>query len=121
MRSHALFAGAILPDPLNLPLFVAPSVFPTRPVSVLVSTMVNNCMSNMLTSASHRIIFLVLPQGDGKLPIWQILVAAAALFNTVQNFVTLHLTKRLYNNVPAAHPGIIRSQLRGAWANLIFQ
>jgi len=52
---------------------------------------------------------------------WQITVAATALFNAVQNFVTLRLTKRLYNNVPAAHPGIIPSQLRGAWANLILQ
>jgi hypothetical protein len=51
--------------------------------------------------------FLVLPQGDGKLPTWQIAVAATALFNTVQNFVTLQFTKRLYNNVPATHPGII--------------
>jgi hypothetical protein len=33
-------------------------------------------------------------------------VAASALFNTVQNFVTLSLTKRLYNNVPAAQPGL---------------
>lgn len=46
---------------------------------------------------------------------WQVAVAATALFNAVQNFVTLRLTKRLYNNVPAAHPGIIRSQLRGLW------
>lgn len=53
--------------------------------------------------------FLVLLEGEGKLPMWQIAVAATALFNTVQNFVTLHFTKRLYNNVPAAHPGIIRS------------
>jgi hypothetical protein len=50
---------------------------------------------------------------------WQIAVAAAALFNTVQNFVTLNFTKRLYNNVTAAHPGITRSQFRGAGANLI--
>jgi hypothetical protein len=52
---------------------------------------------------------------------WQIAVAATALFNTVQNFVTLHFTKRLYNNVPAVHPGIIRSQLRGTWTNLMLQ
>jgi hypothetical protein len=52
---------------------------------------------------------------------WQIAVAATALFNAVQNFVTLHLTKRLYNNVPSSHPGNIRSQLRGARANLILQ
>jgi hypothetical protein len=52
---------------------------------------------------------------------WQIAVAATALFNTVQNFVTLQFTKRIYNNVPASHPGIIPSQLRGARANLILQ
>ena len=55
------------------------------------------------------------------LPMWQIVVATTALFNTVQNFVTLHFTKRIYNNVPAAHPGIIRSQFRGTRANLILQ
>ena len=65
--------------------------------------------------------FLVLPKGDGMLPMWQIAVAATALFNTVQNFVTLHFTKRLYNNVPAAHPGTIRSQFRGTRANPIPQ
>ncbi|KAN0132992.1 Erg28 [Lactarius tabidus] len=45
-----------------------------------------------------------IPQGNGNLPVWQMVVAASALFNTVQNFVTLSLTKRLYNNVPAAQP-----------------
>jgi hypothetical protein len=49
--------------------------------------------------------FTVLPQGDGKLPVWQMVVAATALSNTVQNFLTLRFTKRLYNNVPAAQPG----------------
>ena len=49
--------------------------------------------------------FLVLPKGDGMLPMWQIAMAATMLFNTVQIFVTLHLTKCLYNNVPVAHPG----------------
>ena len=52
---------------------------------------------------------------------WQIAVATTALFNTIQSFITLHFTKRLYNNVPAAHPGIIRSQFRGTEANLIPQ
>ncbi len=48
----------------------------------------------------------VLPQDDGKLPTWQLAVAATALFNTLQNFVTLRFTKRIYNNVPAAQPGL---------------
>jgi hypothetical protein len=65
--------------------------------------------------------FLVLPEGDGNLPMWQIAVAVTALFNTAQSFVTLHFTKRIYSNVPAAHPGIIRSPLRGIRANLILQ
>jgi hypothetical protein len=84
--------------------------------------MASNCMSNVPKSALLlKSTFLVLPEGDGKLPIWQIAVAATALFNAVQNFVTLHLTKRLYNNVPAAQPGIVRSRFRGARANLILQ
>ncbi|KAI0280808.1 Erg28-like protein [Russula aff. rugulosa BPL654] len=57
-----------------------------------------------------------LPEGDGKLPMWQIAVAATALFNTVQNFVTLHFTKRLYNNVPAAHPVTpLQARTFGIW------
>lgn len=50
--------------------------------------------------------FTVLPQHDGKLPVWQMAVAATALFNTVQNFLTLRFTTRLYNNVPATQPGV---------------
>lgn len=33
---------------------------------------------------------------------WQLLVATTAVFNTVQNFMTLKLTRRIYNNVPSA-------------------
>jgi len=33
---------------------------------------------------------------------WQLLVASAAVFNTFQNFMTLKLTRRIYNNVSAA-------------------
>jgi Erg28 like protein len=57
--------------------------------------------SNFLTEPP----FLVLPQGDGNLPIWQVIVATTALFNTVQNFLTLQLTNRLYDNVPKTQPG----------------
>lgn len=74
--------------------------------------MVNNCMFNVFKYALPlKSSSLVLPQGDGKLPTWQIAVAVTALFNTVQNFVTLHFTKRLYNNVPAAHPGIMSAHI----------
>ncbi|EIW84026.1 Erg28-like protein [Coniophora puteana RWD-64-598 SS2] len=40
-----------------------------------------------------------LPQAEGLLPKWQLLVATMALFNTVQNFATLKLTRRLYGRV----------------------
>jgi len=47
---------------------------------------------------------------------WQIAVAATALFNTVQNFVTLHFTKRLYNNVPATQPVTpLQARTFGIW------
>ena len=42
----------------------------------------------------------VLPQTEGYLPKWQLFVAATALFNTVQNFTSLKLTKRLYGGSP---------------------
>ncbi|KAH8117933.1 Erg28 like protein-domain-containing protein [Phellopilus nigrolimitatus] len=42
-----------------------------------------------------------IPPTPGLLPKWQLLVAAFAVFNTVQNFVTLKFTKRIYNTAPA--------------------
>lgn len=42
----------------------------------------------------------VLPQSTGLLPKWQLLVSVMAVFNTVQNFATLKLTRRIYNRVP---------------------
>jgi len=39
----------------------------------------------------------LLPQTPGLLPKWQLFVAATALFNTIQNYVTLSLTKKIYN------------------------
>ncbi|GBE87809.1 Erg28-like protein [Sparassis latifolia] len=38
-----------------------------------------------------------LPQANGLLPKWQLVVAVMAVFNTVQNFVTLKFTRRIYN------------------------
>ncbi|KAI9461598.1 Erg28-like protein [Lactarius psammicola] len=58
----------------------------------------------------------LLPQGDGKLPVWQMAVAATAVFNTLQNFITLRFTKRLYNNVPAAQPvTALQARTFGIW------
>ncbi|KAI0316565.1 Erg28-like protein [Amylostereum chailletii] len=41
----------------------------------------------------------------GLLPKWQLLVATTAFFNSIQNFVTVKLTKRVYNTVPPSTPG----------------
>ncbi|KAF8273270.1 Erg28-like protein [Lactarius quietus] len=58
----------------------------------------------------------LLPQSDGNLPAWQMLVATAALLNTVENFRTLSLAKRLYNNVPAAQPVTsLQARTFGIW------
>ncbi|RDB25938.1 Ergosterol biosynthetic protein 28 [Hypsizygus marmoreus] len=41
-----------------------------------------------------------LPKADGYLAYWQLFVGVTALFNTVQNFTTLKLTRRIYNVQP---------------------
>ena len=47
------------------------------------------------------IAFLLdLPQAVGLLPKWQLLVSSLAVFNTIQNFLTLSLTKRIYSKQP---------------------
>ncbi|KAH0585421.1 hypothetical protein H2248_008662 [Termitomyces sp. 'cryptogamus'] len=43
-----------------------------------------------------------LPNSEGLLAYWQLLVAAAAVFNSLQNFATLKLTSRIYNVKPNA-------------------
>ena len=40
-----------------------------------------------------------LPQSEGLLPKWQLVVAVMAFFNVAQNLVTLKLTRRIYGNV----------------------
>jgi hypothetical protein len=40
-----------------------------------------------------------LPQGQGWLPKWQLIVAITAAFNSFQNFTTLKLTGRIYDRV----------------------
>jgi hypothetical protein len=74
------------------------------PFQLKFTSMANSSMSSIpLATESYLLVF---PQGDGKLPIWLIFVAAMAMFNTVQNFFTLQLTRRLYNNInPVTHPG----------------
>ncbi|EAU85485.1 hypothetical protein CC1G_06386 [Coprinopsis cinerea okayama7 len=45
-------------------------------------------------------ILALLPQSEGWLAYWQLVVAATAVFNSLQNFVTLKLTRRIYNKNP---------------------
>ena len=47
----------------------------------------------------------VIPQTAGLLPKWQLLVGVVAVLNTLQNFLTLKFTRRIYNAVPPAQPG----------------
>ncbi|KAJ7170615.1 Erg28-like protein [Mycena crocata] len=56
-----------------------------------------------------------LPHIDGWLPRWQLLVTVAAVFNSVQNFTTLKLTQRIYNNVPAASVTPLQARTFAAW------
>ncbi|KAJ3815584.1 hypothetical protein F5876DRAFT_85706 [Lentinula aff. lateritia] len=41
-----------------------------------------------------------LPTSEGWLPIWQLVVTSAAVFNAIQNYTTLKLTQRLYARMP---------------------
>ncbi|KAL0568116.1 ergosterol biosynthesis protein [Marasmius crinis-equi] len=45
-----------------------------------------------------------IPQTAGYLPKWQLFIAATSLFNTIQNLVSLKLTKRLYGGSPLVNP-----------------
>ncbi|KJA22893.1 hypothetical protein HYPSUDRAFT_163843 [Hypholoma sublateritium FD-334 SS-4] len=56
-----------------------------------------------------------LPTSAGWLAHWQLLVAASAVFNTVQNFCTLKLTRRLYNNVPAPTITALQARTFAVW------
>ncbi|KAF5377364.1 hypothetical protein D9757_008014 [Collybiopsis confluens] len=49
---------------------------------------------------NHHLLASVLPSAPGWLPIWQLVVASAAIFNAIQNYATLTLTKRLYACAP---------------------
>ncbi|KAJ7363971.1 Erg28 like protein-domain-containing protein [Mycena albidolilacea] len=56
-----------------------------------------------------------LPQGPGWLPTWQLVVAVMAVFNSAQNFTTLKLTRRIYNNVPPATVTPLQARTFAAW------
>ncbi|KIL64473.1 hypothetical protein M378DRAFT_163251, partial [Amanita muscaria Koide BX008] len=56
-----------------------------------------------------------LPHTDGWLAHWQLFVATMAIFNTVQNFTTLKLTTRIYNNVPPALVTPLQARTFAVW------
>ncbi|KAG6331464.1 hypothetical protein ID866_7623 [Astraeus odoratus] len=57
----------------------------------------------------------LLPKGEGLLPKWQLLVAVMAFFNTVQNFATLRLTRRLYMRVPPNYVTALQARTFAVW------
>ncbi|KAI0346124.1 Erg28-like protein [Trametopsis cervina] len=54
-----------------------------------------------------------LPQAEGLLPKWILLVSVMAVFNTVQNFATTKLTSRLYSRLPTVTP--IQARTFAVW------
>ncbi|KAF8199570.1 hypothetical protein BJ912DRAFT_898562 [Pholiota molesta] len=61
------------------------------------------------------VLLAYLPQSDGWLAKWQLIVATAAIFNSVQNFVTLKLTRRIYNNVPPHTVTALQARTFAVW------
>ncbi|BFZ54913.1 ergosterol biosynthesis protein [Savitreella phatthalungensis] len=43
----------------------------------------------------------VIDPATDKLPLWLSFVSAVAIFNTIQNYITLSFTRRVYDNAPS--------------------
>ncbi|KAG1887278.1 Erg28 like protein-domain-containing protein [Suillus subluteus] len=56
-----------------------------------------------------------LPKTEGLLPKWHLIVATMAVFNTIQNFATLKLTRRLYARVPSASITALQARTFAVW------
>ncbi|PPQ75726.1 hypothetical protein CVT26_000970 [Gymnopilus dilepis] len=56
-----------------------------------------------------------LPTSAGWLAHWQLFVAATAVFNTIQNFMTLKLTRRIYDNVPPTSITALQARTFAVW------
>ncbi|TGZ82679.1 erg28p [Ascodesmis nigricans] len=63
------------------------------------------------------IISAYLPQGDGYLPAWLLFVSIVATFNSLQNYITLTLTKRVYSRQPEL-VNTLSSRTFGTWTFL---
>ncbi|KIM68420.1 hypothetical protein SCLCIDRAFT_20331 [Scleroderma citrinum Foug A] len=57
----------------------------------------------------------LLPKEEGLLPKWQLFITVMALFNTVQNFATLKLTRRLYMRVPSNSVTGLQARTFAVW------
>ncbi|KAF8335808.1 Erg28-like protein [Cantharellus anzutake] len=55
-----------------------------------------------------------LPKSTGWLASWQLFLAVTSVFNTVQNFITLKLTKRIYNQANE-EVNALQSRTFGIW------
>ncbi|KAE9400239.1 Erg28-domain-containing protein [Gymnopus androsaceus JB14] len=53
-----------------------------------------------MSQVLSQVLESFLPASDGWLPIWQLVVASAAVFNAMQNYTTLKLTQRIYAGTP---------------------
>ncbi|KAH7930200.1 Erg28-like protein [Leucogyrophana mollusca] len=62
-----------------------------------------------------EILLEYLPKADGLLPKWQLLVASMAVFNTIQNFATLKLTRRLYTGVSPTSITALQARTFAVW------
>lgn len=73
-----------------------------------------NQQLNRMALDTHTVLEL-LPKGEGLLPKWQLLVAAMAVFNTLQNFATLKLTRRVYTRVPPNQVTALQARTFAVW------
>ncbi|KAG0142071.1 hypothetical protein CROQUDRAFT_663015 [Cronartium quercuum f. sp. fusiforme G11] len=55
-----------------------------------------------------------LPEHDGLLPKWMAFIAVVSVFNTIQNFLTLSLTRRIYSGQPQL-VNALQSRTFGIW------
>ncbi|KAG6330321.1 hypothetical protein ID866_8767 [Astraeus odoratus] len=77
-------------------------------------------LHNVTVSMDTQAIFdphtvVVLPKGEGLLPKWQLLVAVIGIFNTIQNFVTLKLTHKVYTGVPPSYVSALQARTFAVW------
>ncbi|KIJ12810.1 hypothetical protein PAXINDRAFT_136700 [Paxillus involutus ATCC 200175] len=64
---------------------------------------------------ASQVFFDALPKAEGLLPKWQLVVATMAVFNTLQNFATLKLTRRLYAGVPPTSITALQARTFAVW------